>query len=295
MSEISAVSPLPSDIGRLGRLRTNIKPDTKIMEIGGSYNPVAPRSAGYNTFTVDHASQDELIEKYKALFEDPQIEPVDFICHDGVLSGSVGEEHHHTFDLCIASHVIEHMTNPVTFLQNAEKMLTPNGIFTMAVPDKRGCFDFFRALTGTGDWLAAYERKASLHTGLARFDFEAYTVGHNGIIQWAPGDLRQFSFASKGLYEAYRIMKEVGDATTGEYYDIHAWTFVPSSFALIIYELHALGLTKFVPQNIHTSGMIEFMVDLVKVDQAPITDEGRMTLLKRAALEQAEGFNQISG
>ncbi|MGO8973336.1 MAG: methyltransferase domain-containing protein [Steroidobacteraceae bacterium] len=278
--------------GRVGRLRAHIRPECKILEIGASYKPVAPRSAGYNTFTVDHASREELLAKYAVHVKDPQIEHVDFVCHDGNLAKVIGVEHHGTFDICIASHVIEHMVNPITLLQNVEKLLRPAGVFTMAIPDKRGCFDFFRSLTGTGDWLDAFERNAHLHSRLHRFDFEAYTVGHNGVIGWNPGPLSHFQFSSKGLKQAWEIMKAVGEGKTGDYYDIHAWTFVPSSFALIIFELHALNLIQFAPTDLHTAGW-EFFVDLRKDDRPAISDYDRMKLLKRIAREQAQGFNQL--
>lgn len=37
---------------------------TKILEIGPGYNPVAPKSEGWNTHVIDHASADELRAKY---------------------------------------------------------------------------------------------------------------------------------------------------------------------------------------------------------------------------------------
>jgi SAM-dependent methyltransferase len=295
MEESASVLPLPATYGdRIGRLRANICSESKVLEIGGSYNPVAPRRAGYNTFTVDHATRDELLTKYKDNKGVVEIETVDFVCWDGNLDSVVGSEHHGTFDVCVASHVIEHQPNPVRLLRNVEMLLTPTGVFTLAIPDKRCCFDFFRPLTNTAHWLEAYERAMRVHSPVGRFEFEAYTVGHDGVVAWNPGQLNRFHFASSGLAQAYEALKQAGKAEGSEYHDIHAWTFVPSSFALIILELHALGVTGFVPTRLHTGGW-EFFVDLRKEARTGINDENRLTLLKRIAREQMEGLSQIVG
>ena len=37
----------------------------KLIEVGPSYNPVAPKAEGWDTYIIDHASQDELQAKYQ--------------------------------------------------------------------------------------------------------------------------------------------------------------------------------------------------------------------------------------
>ncbi len=292
---VAFVAPLPvTYVDRVHRLRAGLTAQMKIIEIGGSYSAIVPKSAGFDTFTVDHASQADLQEKYRTIMPGATIEHVDCICNDGNLIAAVPKILHGTFDACIVSHVIEHMPNPIAFLQSVEAMLKPSGTLIMAVPDKRQCFDFFRPLTGTGNWLQAYLRNASIHSGLVRFEFESYTVGHDGVTMWGTGALNNFSFASKGLQKAYAIMKELGDTSDGEYVDSHSWVFVPASFSLIMYELHSLGLTNLIPSNLHTQGAGEFFVDLVKVpERAPISDADRMRLMKRSAKEQLDAFALI--
>lgn len=38
-----------------------------ILEIGPSYNPILPKKAGFAVKSVDHANQQDLIEKYSAM------------------------------------------------------------------------------------------------------------------------------------------------------------------------------------------------------------------------------------
>jgi len=50
------------------------------IEIGPSYNPIAPKKEGYNVHIIDHLSKEELLVKYKDFQVDlKKIEEVDFI------------------------------------------------------------------------------------------------------------------------------------------------------------------------------------------------------------------------
>jgi Methyltransferase domain len=53
----------------------------KILEIGPSHRPVAAKKSGWQTTIIDHASKEELTEKYKndQFLDTSQIEEVDFI------------------------------------------------------------------------------------------------------------------------------------------------------------------------------------------------------------------------
>ena len=57
------------------------------------------------------------------------------------------------YDWIIASHVIEHVPNFISYLQQCEAMLKPDGILSFIIPDKRYCFDYFSSSSSTGDVL----------------------------------------------------------------------------------------------------------------------------------------------
>jgi hypothetical protein len=81
-----------------------------IIEIGASFNPIAPKTQGWNTKIIDVGTKSELTEKYRGTsgVDVANIEEVDFVWRDGPLIDAVPLEHHGTFDAFIASHVIEH-------------------------------------------------------------------------------------------------------------------------------------------------------------------------------------------
>ena len=83
-------------------------------KLGPSHNPVAPKAAGWQSFVLDHATQADLKEIYRehgvAL---DRIEPVDFVWAGGAIHDAVPATQHSTFDACIASHVLEHLPDPL--------------------------------------------------------------------------------------------------------------------------------------------------------------------------------------
>src|SRR5271163_3563118 len=112
-SSLLSVRSLPaSGKDRWMRLKAAIEDDSKILEIGGSYNPIAPRSRGYNTYTLDYATKEYLIRQYTGHdVNTGNIERVDFVCPDGDFEAAVGAEHYGTFDVILSSHNIEHYQN----------------------------------------------------------------------------------------------------------------------------------------------------------------------------------------
>src|SRR5437867_8279485 len=88
------------------------------LEIGPLHNPRLPRDHP-NAFFLDHASADELREKYSnnahTVAEMENIVDVDFVWKPGLtVQDVVGD--HAPFDFVIASHVFEHLPNPVGWL-----------------------------------------------------------------------------------------------------------------------------------------------------------------------------------
>jgi hypothetical protein len=62
----------------------------RILEVGPSFSPIAPKSEGWDCFVLDHASQSELREKYSSVavpVED--IEAVDFVWQAGPIDASI--------------------------------------------------------------------------------------------------------------------------------------------------------------------------------------------------------------
>ena len=293
-SALEATEPVTSGDApsRTDTLLEGVSKDARIIEIGPSFNPVAPRSRGWNSFSLDHMTREGLAEKYA---DHPgvdvrMIEPVDFVWSGGALSDAVPPGQHGSFDVFLASHVIEHTPDLIAFLDAAATLLKPDGAVVLAVPDKRSCFDFFQPTTTTGQVLEAHATGRVRHHRERAFDHFAYAVADGDLEAWG-------GRPSQGLRLIHTLESAAGNARIFQeskgYHDLHAWHFVPSSFELLMLELGWLGETDWrVDRMVSPPGAWEFFAWLRRGASARTgaTPEEelraqRLALLTRSLLE----------
>ena len=277
MTTATKAPPTPP---RVKVLLAGAQPDWRILEIGPSHAPIAPRSAGWNTTVVDHADQAGLIAKYAAdpLFDTSRIEPVDVVWTGGALDAAVPAALHGSFDLLIASHVIEHFPDPIGVLRSAQALLRPDGgVVSLAVPDKRVCFDFFRPPSTTGQLLAAHRQGRARHTAASLFDHAAYFAQLDGRIGWGWHEATAGVAAQGTLVAGAGAFEKASDDPASDYADCHAWMYTPASFELAILEIAAIGLIDLRVDLIEPQGGVEFLVHLKR---------GRAQFPSMAALEE---------
>lgn len=277
-------------------LMAGVPKTAKVMEIGPSLNPLAPRRDGWNVTIVDHATREGLIQKYKYdTTVDPNvIEEVDFVWQGGSLEDLVGRDSWGTYDAFVASHVIEHTTDVVSFLRSARVLLKEEGVVILAVPDKRKCFDFFRPISTTGDAVVAFMEKRSRHTAKTHFDHLMHHGHRGGSPGWSIET--QTPFVLAGSIESG--MDALALSERAEYVDAHAWMFTPSSFELMILELRALGLLSLAVETVQPQPHTEFLAWLrpcEEIEDIPTINRYRHGLMERMVVEQAECVRQIVG
>jgi SAM-dependent methyltransferase len=270
-----------------------------IIEIGPSFNPIAPKSAGWNSASIDHLTREGLVAKYTAHpgVDVSLIEPVDFIWTGGPLSAAVPLAQHGSFDAFIASHVIEHTPDLIAFLDSAATLLKPEGVVILAIPDKRYCFDYFQPLTTTGELLEAHADRRSRHTRRLAFNQVAYEVTDGGTISWSQRPSQGIRFI-QGLEDASDLFTTFENSLG--YMDLHAWRFVPPSFELLLLELARLGKTDWRLESITPTEGCEFFAWLRRggaaLTAALSAEElaaQRMTLLKRMLLETQAQIDRL--
>ncbi|WP_230167998.1 methyltransferase domain-containing protein [Roseomonas sp. CECT 9278] len=252
------------------------------LEIGPSYNPLLPKSAGFDVRTADYTDAEGLRAKY---LDNPHvdiamIEPVDFVVTDRGLAGTVGERA--LFDYIVASHVIEHTPDMLGFLKDCEALLKPDGVLLLAVPDKRHCFDVLHPWSSTGAVLQAHLDGRRMPSPGAVWDDRAYNAVRGGAIGWSIGGQDPLRFFID-LPDALRALAK--DTADGGYVDVHVWRFLPSSFRLIVNDLHALGEIALREQAFHDSVGNEFYVTMSRSGAGPDVD--RLTLALRTLSENA--------
>jgi SAM-dependent methyltransferase len=272
-------------------LLASVPSNSRIIEIGASFNPIAPKSQGWNTATLDHMTRENLVAKYKVhpAVDVRMIEEVDFVWTGGAMSAAVPLEQHGSFDVFLASHVIEHSPDLIDFLDAAATLLKPDGVVILAVPDKRYCFDYFQQITTTGQVLDAHLKDRRRHTGAIAFDHFAYAVTDGGAEAWGhrPSQGIELILGLEASRQHYGLLE---DSST--YTDLHAWHFVPSSFELLLLELAFLGETDWRVERLSPTPGCEFFAWLRRGAGAEIQampqemlQSRRVALLKHTLLE----------
>lgn len=232
------------------------------LEIGPSHNPLVRKADGYQVETVDHAPREELVKKYRA-WGVPQeqlddIEEVDHLWAGGPLSTAVPELG--VYEYIVASHFIEHAIDFIGLLQDCERLLTPSGRLSLAVPDKRYTFDRFKSVSSLGDVIDAAHSPYKFHPPGPLVDHFANACLRGGGLAWSADSTQPLSLQRDTLDDVAGV--EAIGVDQREYFDVHRWRFTPTSFALLIEDLAELARHGLEIVAMHDIGGFEFFVTL---------------------------------
>jgi SAM-dependent methyltransferase len=278
-------------VTRNEKILARISRPMKILEIGPSYSPVLARADNWDVYSLDHKTAEELRAKYArhSNVDISRIQDVDFVWQDGPIETAIPADQLGTFQACIGSHMIEHMPDIVGFFRSLEAILSPEGVVSLVVPDKRFCFDFFQPITMTGDILAAHREHRVRHTQVSQFNAAAYMVTAGGDISWGQQPTRLLEFWNGDVRGAGEHLLQAED--DGIYHDVHGWYFTLSSFRLLMIELAWIGALDFHEVDVFPTNHCEFFITLAR-GRRTLTDSdfrlARMDLLTQTLLEVRE-------
>lgn len=228
------------------------------IEIGPSYNPVAPKRNGFRTQIIDHLSREDLVRKFTGHpVNVDAIEEVDFIWRGESYTDLTGREKF--YDWIIASHVIEHTPDLIAFLNDCDRIMKETGILSLAVPDKRYCFDYYRPVTGLARVIDSHLHKTTRHTPGTLAEYYLNAATRNGKIVW--DETEQGAFALVHPMSTARNEMEHAERDDS-YVDAHAWCFTPHSFRLMIHDLSSFGFISLKEVSFIPGGASEFYIAL---------------------------------
>jgi SAM-dependent methyltransferase len=273
----------------------------KGIEIGPWFAPLAAKSEGYNCLAFDvfdtetlkkSAERDPLIDNSRI----SSIETVDIVGSSTEIYDVIAARGElSTFDYIISSHNFEHLPNPIKFLRGCEKVLKVGGYLSMAVPDKRACFDYFRPASTLGSWLEAYTNNSIRPTAAQGFEQGSFNCKYSDVdeerssfpLTKDPGKIK-LQVDLKNSFDTY-INRKASEEQI--YCDTHCWTFTPSSFYSILLDTMFLKLIQFDVEEITENNGNEFYVHLRRVESKPLQDlefyAKRESLLRSAIDEVA--------
>ncbi len=252
------------------------------IEIGALHHPVVDRSMA-DVLYVDHADTTALHAKYEGHTNVEDIVDVDVVWHDEPLVDAL--KGRGPVDWVVASHVIEHVPDLVGWLDQLADVLKDGGVVSLAIPDKRFCFDIRRRETDPADVVGAWLAGSTRPSPGTVFDFYARIESVDAAAAWAG----EYDFqgvdddAERGLEWARKA------AASDDYFDVHCWVFTPDSFLATLRTLFRLGLTSFaVVEFCPTApGELEFFCALERLPRESIPAERRERQLASLAAAEA--------
>lgn len=248
------------------------------LEIAPLHKPVA-RKGDWDVSYVDILSTERLIEHYAV---DDSVPSENIVEVDFPLTGTDGTirslaevaKVRAPYDWIIASHVIEHVPDLITWLDDLATLLRDGGALVLAIPDRRYSFDAYRPQTTVGQMLQAHHQGDvvpsvravydALHSASSISVFDAWSGEGQGL-------------EKSRIHSQHEVMPLVEEAKRGQYIDTHVWTFRPSTFIEQINELGQLGLCDFVVERVRNTrhNQLEFFAVLRRLPRhrTPEQDE----------------------
>jgi hypothetical protein len=255
-----------------------------VLEIGPLDKPILPKS-DYDVRYVDHAPAAALGVKYADEPNVGEIFDVDVVW-DGGGDLRDAEPELGAVDWVVASHVLEHVPDPVGWLEKLASVLPVGGCVGLVIPDRRFTFDVNRRTSEPADFIDAYLRRATLPTYGQLYDFHTKALpvdpgtiwsGHDCYVgQVRPGELRR---------EAYEDC--LAQRSTGGFRDVHCHTFTPLSLLELFDHLTDLELTPYAVRDFlpTLSGSIEFVATFERLEPTLTAEDRRQN--QREALTRA--------
>jgi predicted SAM-dependent methyltransferase len=229
------------------------------LEIGPLNRPLLPKSPG-RIFYADHCSTEDLRTKYA---NNPEIPKDDICLIDFDLSRMRLSDTNKDgqFDLVVASHVIEHVPDLVSWLRDIHGILNDGGVLALVVPDKRFTFDVFRRETSF--WMVQEAVGRSRPSIEVVIDHFMNNVHADAATLWAVSESRN-EFRRTTNPGAYLDLIE--RYNRGEYIDAHCWVVTPRSFLELIGQIIDYYKIPYELSFFETTplGKLEFYVQLRK-------------------------------
>ncbi len=215
----------------------------KGAEIGPLNIPLVSKHQA-NVLYVDHLDTENLRQKYASVdgivdIDRPMVNDnlADTLRNDGPL------------DYVVGSQVLEHVANPIRWLREVAEILKPSGQLAVSVPDRRLTFDFLRYTSRPADMVSAYLQDTVTPDVRSVYDHHSQASYVN--MSWAtplsmiPDDIVSGRGAVSPKLATDKHLALTQQALRGEYLDVHAWVFTPSSFLITMAQLAADGFLDF--------------------------------------------------
>jgi hypothetical protein len=213
------IDPLPHR-HRIASVVGDIDASAPGLEFGALDRPFLDREH-FNVLYVDHADAASLKKKYlgtatKETLDASKIVDVDIVWKPdtALLQCSGGRS---SFAYAVALQVLEHVGDPIGWLNEVASCLLPGGRINVTLPEMTRTFDYRRRLTNASDLIEAFEHRYSRPRLRQVFD-------HIANVAIAPAEPDQSEAALRQALAVARIAED------GQYVDVHCHVWTHDSF-----------------------------------------------------------------
>lgn len=197
-------------------------------------------------------------------------------------------------DYVVASQVMEHVPNPIRWMNEIAAILRVGGLLSISLPDRRMTFDLYREETSASDMIAAYLQDLTVPDARAVYDHQSLASAVN--MHWAipdsvyPNEVTNSKGSVGAKFVEPNPIEVAKRAHAGVYLDTHCWVFTPPSFLLTMAQIAKEGLLKFRCKQFYPTDEAamdrdnhSFVTILEKVDEGVSRDEIRKSFLEALA------------
>ncbi|WP_193188748.1 methyltransferase domain-containing protein [Nisaea sediminum] len=236
------------------------------VEIGPLDRPIVSRSEG-NVLYMDHLDTENLKRKYaehavQGLVSVEKLVDVDLVADGRKFAEILGDRG--PVDYVIASHVIEHIPDPVGWLCDLAEGLTDGGLVSLVVPDRLFTFDHYRRPSNAGDLIDAFLQHREMATPGQIFDYVANVAVVDPMTVWKGELLQRVPSPGHTPEQALNLARlRLSDNVAP---DVHCSVFSANDFADVFRQIIALDLLPYEIAALEPTafGEIEFFVTLRK-------------------------------
>jgi len=232
--------PLTGTEARRAFVMSHLPANRRGLEIAPYFNPMVDR-AKYDVFYVDCIDNDEIQRKAgdNPGAKGQYVPRIDAVWVPGKRLAECVEGR--KFAYAVASHVMEHVPNPLGWLNEILECVEVGGRVAIMLPMRTKSMDYYRQNTTFGQVVGWSIEKPSLPTPTQVMDFLSQSFYHLGepVIE---GKMPRFEDAVRHYSDKDAVNYANFVWNEKHYLDVHCSTWTPESFREIFGRLRDVGL-----------------------------------------------------
>lgn len=259
---------------------SQLRPEGRGLELSPYFEPFLSKS-DYEILYTDYIGTEEIRAKAAQIpgQQGLEVPAVDFVWTPGRPLIECAPPNIQ-FDYAVASHVMEHVPNPIGWLNDVLSVIKVGGRLALFLPDRRRTSDYFRQETRYHQLVQWWIEQPSVPTTGQVLDFMSISFEHRHDIEipWAELDagetiLPPFYTSAVALDTAVLVHNEM------HYVDVHCTVWNANTFKAILEKIVAAGLLNVSIGEV-ASEPSEFMVVLTKLGEPSIRPPGRRMTMR---------------